>query len=124
MTSRLCLAALLLPCTLATDTRSLSDAAKGLGVYIGTAIGVPNLNDQAYDKLDTQNFDLITAENACKMYSIAKSETVVNTHDCNRLRDIAKSNNQAFRAHNLIWAGPGFRNPSFVNNEKDYAKLE
>ena len=53
MSNRLTLAALLLPCTLASDnvskhhldSRSLADAAKGLGVYIGTAIGVPHLND-------------------------------------------------------------------------------
>ena len=122
MSNRLSLAALLLPCALAadieghhphhpTDTRSLSDAAKGLGVYIGTAIGVPHLNDKSYDALDTKNYNLITAENACKMYSIARSETNFDASNCNKLRDMAKSNNQAFRAHNLVWAGPGFRNP-------------
>jgi GH35 family endo-1,4-beta-xylanase len=93
MINRLSITALLLPCTLASDTPSLAEAAKGLGVYIGSAVGIPHLGDNIYDKLEIQNYNLITAENACKMYSIARSETNFDSSDCNQLRDLAKSNN-------------------------------
>jgi len=44
MISKLSLAALLLPCTLATD--ALYHSAEGLGVYIGTAFNIWRENDK------------------------------------------------------------------------------
>lgn len=54
---------------------TLREAAEGLGVHIGAAIGVPHMHDKEYTALAAAEYDLVTAENACKMNTIARSES-------------------------------------------------
>jgi hypothetical protein len=56
---------------------------------MGTALGLPHMSDHGYVMLDYINYSLITAENACKMYSIAKSETEFDASDCRKLKNSA-----------------------------------
>ena len=53
--------------------QTLKSAADGLGIYMGTAVRVSAWDDAQYLTTVNQEYDLITAENACKMNHIAKS---------------------------------------------------
>ena len=86
------------------------------------------LNDQKYGEIGAKEFDLITAENSCKMMQIAKSYDDLDFDQCKYVAEFAKNNTQAFRAHNLIWAAPAkpghLHNPQFIVDEKNATKLE
>jgi hypothetical protein len=52
---------------------TLKEAAAGLGVYIGTAVTIDGFSDETYMNLVSDEFDLITAENSCKMSLISQN---------------------------------------------------
>lgn len=61
------------------SAKTLKEAADGLGIYMGTAMTVQAMDDQTYMSIIPQEFDLITAENSCKMSLIIKSLGDLNT---------------------------------------------
>ena len=94
--------------TVSTDPLTLKDAAKGLGVYIGSEVGVPyETTDGKYSYMSHEQYNLITAGNACKMNTIATSADTFDFSKCQVLIDYAKKYNLAFRGHNTCWANVG-----------------
>ena len=107
----------------ADDT--LRDVAKRTGVSVGTALNYKYLlANPDYGEKAAKEYDLITAENMCKMNFIAKSYTQYDFTGCKYLVDFAKKNSMKFRGHVLIWGAPDTHNPTFVVNEKNLTKLE
>jgi GH35 family endo-1,4-beta-xylanase len=63
-----------------------------------------------------EEFDLMTQENACKMYTIAPSSaTTFKWDNCDMLLDFAKLNKQIPKFHVIIWAVNG-RSPSYTDS--------
>jgi endo-1,4-beta-xylanase len=109
-------------------SRSLKDAAKGLGLYMGASLKEPNLEKDAYyAHVAPLDYDLTTPGNACKMTTIARAgieEKVWNYSECTKFVEFAKKNKLAMRAHNLVWASVDSRNPAWVNAETNFTQLE
>lgn len=83
----------------------MKEAAKGTGVYIGSAINYLALQaDHDYMKLVTEEVSIMTPENQCKMPQIAKSWTEYNYTACDYMVNFAKKRNIKFRAHFLLSA--------------------
>ena len=130
---------------------TLKEAANGLGIYVGTAMTIKAWDDQTYMSIIPQEFDLITAENSCKMSLIINSlgdimtwfdwnfywETLTGKAEyydwimydyqaCDKLFDFAKKNKMHFRGHAAIWGNVGSTHytPQFIQDETDPAKIE
>jgi endo-1,4-beta-xylanase len=115
---------------------SLREAAGGTGIFIGAAINYNYVSldsshhDDTYASVAAREFNLLTAENGCKMNSIARgfdTEKELDFTKCDAVLEFAQKNGMVMRGHNLIWSNPGQggnHNPKFVNEEKDGAKLE
>ena len=112
------------------DTMTLREAAQATGLHVGAAIGYPHATrDQAYAKMATAEYSLLTAENACKMNSIARTAADPATYDftdCDYLYTFAKDGDMVFRGHNTCWANVGqpYYQPDFIRNETDSTKIE
>jgi GH35 family endo-1,4-beta-xylanase len=104
---------------------TLRDAAQGLGMYVGSAMRYKYWNngaafypldvsrnqgfDSAYKSNAEQEYDLVTAENACKPNQMMKDvdansgQYTLYTDDCTALLSWANRNSMAFRGHALVW---------------------
>lgn len=96
---------------------------------MGAAIGYPHANqDQQYVQVAKKEYDLVTAENVCKMNSIAfgSNPEQFRYQGCDYIYNFAKDGNMAFRGHNTCWANVGqpYYQPEFIRNENDPAKIE
>jgi len=90
----------------------LREAAQKKGIYIGTAINSQHLADSQYTSTAIANFNLATAENACKWGSIARVQGKYNFAACDTIFDFALNKMKGvIRGHNLCW---GNYNPSWV----------
>ncbi len=106
----------------------LREAAKGIErVRIGAASPASLLANatSAYAKTMAQNYDLTTAENACKWGATEKSRGKFSFDECDAVRDFAHNHNMSFRGHNLCW---GHYNPDWLKtlspSEKRTALIE
>lgn len=109
---------------LEADTRSLRRAARGLGVYIGSAMNYWDLkSDNTYNSLGAEQYSLLTAENGCKMVPIWKSYTQYDFTQCDYVISYAEAHDMAVRGHNLIWVTNNYL-PNFVKQEQSAATLE
>ena len=107
------------------EATTLREAAKGTGIYIGTAMNQRMMKmDGAYAKLGAREYSLATEENACKMNGIAHSFTNIDLANCLYTAKYAEDNGMVMRGHTLVWGSAGTHNPAFINNEKDATKLE
>ena len=133
------------------SAKTLKEAANGLGIYMGTAMTIQGWEDSQYTETIIQEFDLITAENSCKMSTIVDTLDDIGTWldfkfywnslflqnifydnlyyhygDCSRLFQFAKSFNLHFRGHATIWGNVGSTHytPQFIQDETDPAKIE
>jgi len=102
---------LLLTLTFAQDT--LRNAALGKHFKIGTATDVGYLNDNQYKTVLAQQYNLVTAENSCKWGATEPARGQFNFAQCDAVANLARTNNQSFRGHNLCW---GAGNPSWLTN--------
>merc|ERR1712032_257826 len=90
------------------DDVGLKEAAKGLGIYVGSAINYWHISgnkvDQAYIDVAKKEYDLLTAVSTCKMKPIAKNWTDFDYTGCDEIMKFAEENDMAFRGHNTLWA--------------------
>ena len=71
---------------------------------MGAAIGFPELNsDATYNKVAGEQYNLGTAENACKWAATEPAKNVYNFTQCDFVYDYAKRHNMTFRVANLCW---------------------
>lgn len=109
------------------DNQGLKDAAKGLGVHIGTAMNywhfAKGMEDWTYINNAKKEYDLITAESNCKMKPIAKSWNNFDYSKCDKVLSFAEQNNMHFRGHAALWAKDPFY-PDFLKWEKSAWKIE
>jgi endo-1,4-beta-xylanase len=91
---------------------TLRSAAKGRGIHMGAAINAGSLsNDGSYKAKASEQYDLVTAENACKWGGIQQKHGVFDFAQCDSIRDFALQSGGVFRGHNLCW---GSYNPSWL----------
>lgn len=102
---------------------SLKDAAFGLNLFLGTAINKNYLDDKQYTSLAKKNYDIITAENACKMHTINYAEGKTSYDGCLNIKKFSEENGMEMRAHNLVWPGTVKNNP-WVNNMTNASDLK
>ena len=77
----------------APKNQTLREAAEKTGVYIGTAMSYGHLkNDTQYGEIAAQEYNLITAENSCKMMQIAKSYDELDFDECKSVVETAQNN--------------------------------
>jgi len=95
---------------------TLRQAAASHGVFIGTATNAGYLADPAdpkYKLVEQAQFDLVTAENACKVGPIHPERDTYDWKGCDSVFDAAEMANQTVRGHNLCWHT---QNPSWLTN--------
>ena len=91
---------------------SLREAATHRGIWIGAAANVGHLqSDPAYGTLLSEQYSLVTAENACKWAGIRPRKEVFDFSSCDKIRNFAHAHSMAFRGHNLCW---GQYNPAWL----------
>ena len=110
----------------ATDTRSLREAANGTGIYVGSSMNYPYLTEDGYYKqVGAQQYNLLTAGNACKMGATWKDYTHYDFTKCDYVITFAEANDMAVRGHNLVWVtDKSTLLPAFVREEKNATTLE
>ena len=75
------------------QNQTLRGAANNTGVYIVGAVSYDYLqNDDKYAQTAAQEFNLITAEDECKMANIAKSYDDLDFSKCKYMIENAKNN--------------------------------
>ncbi len=81
----------------------------------------PFLAGEMPDKeLAASQFNLVVAENECKMGSIYHDENTFDFKAADRLRDFAKANGQDMRWHTLVWHN---QSPQWIFQDKDGNKV-
>lgn len=92
---------------------TLRDAAEGKHFKVGSAANAGRLssNEAQYNNTLAQQYNLITAENACKWGAIQPQQGRFDFGQCDLVRSFAQRNNQVFRGHNLCW---GENNPGWL----------
>lgn len=103
------------------ESTTLRDAAASRGIYVGTAIGKGPLgSDPSYKAVALKEYDLVTAENACKWNGIQHQQGKFDFSGCDFIRDFAlRDAKGVFRGHNLCW---GNYNPSWLTSLNATAK--
>jgi len=97
---------------------TLREAAKD--VQIGVAANTNRFDDPVY--MDRVNeFNLMVAENGCKLVGIQEVRGVYNFTDCDAHYNMAVSLGQKFRGHCLVWHGFG---PGWFYEITDPAEME
>lgn len=101
--------------TYGSEATTLRDAAAKRGIYVGAAVNAGHLGgDSAYKALAQNQYNLVTAENACKWGPIEHQQGKFNFTQCDELRDFAlQTMKGVFRGHNLCW---GHYNPSWLSS--------
>ena len=82
-------------------------------LYMGSALNLRHESDSKYTQTIAREYDIVTAENACKWGSIRPNQWTYNLDDCVNHLKFAIENNQKFRGHNLVW---GVWNPDWLTN--------
>ena len=75
-------------------------------MFIGTALRYSVLNSDAdpeYKTTAAMQYNLVTAENACKWTATEPQQNTFNFKACDAVLQFAKTNNMTFRGHNLCW---------------------
>lgn len=94
----------------------LNSAAVGAGkLYFGTAVDNNDLSDSEYKTLlaNTADFGQITPANSMKWDAIEPSRDQFTYEQGDVIADLAKTNGQKLRCHNLVWYN---QLPSWVSN--------
>ena len=95
-------------------SESLREAGSKRGIFIGTAANYGYMqNDNDYKTTLSKEYNLITAENACKWSATEPSENEFDFSQCDFLYNYSVIYNQTFRGHNLCW---GDWNPNWLTN--------
>ena len=96
-------------------TVPLREAATNRGIFIGASLRIQDLqnNDEQYNKVAGEQYDLTTPGNACKWQATEPHYNVFNFTECDYMHNFAVSKNMTFRGHNLCW---GNSNPSWLLN--------
>lgn len=90
--------------TAALCSETLREGAAKHGIYFGTAINHGMLNDAAYTALAKKQYNLATAENACKWDALEPQQGNFTWSECDDIRDFALNEMKGvFRGHNLCW---------------------
>ena len=92
----------------------LREAARGIARLRIGAAGPASLlanASSAYAKTLARNYDLTTAENACKWGATEAIKGQFSFEKCDVVRDFAHAHNMSFRGHNLCW---GIHNPDWL----------
>ena len=117
--ARLCYAVLLAlaaPCS-CVSSMSLREAAKAKGIFFGTALNTAHITgtasgDADYRQIAEAQYDLVTAENACKWGETEPSQGDFNFDSCEIVRNFTTGQMKGtFRGHNLCW---GNYNPAWL----------
>jgi endo-1,4-beta-xylanase len=120
-----CLSTLALSLHLASGTKdnniTLREAASRRGIFAGAAVNVFHLGDDApYKALAQAQYNLVTAENACKWGETEHQQGKFNFSQCDAIRDFAlETMKGVFRGHNLCW---GNNNPGWLKSLNATAK--
>jgi len=78
---------------------------------VGSAATAGHLSDATYTGVIGTQYNLVTAENACKWGSTEPQRGQFAFSQCDTVSNFAKKYNQTFRGHNLCW---GQSNPSWL----------
>jgi len=92
---------------------TLKKAAEGLGLYVGSAMNYNKAKNGPKNEADlwksvfNQNFDSMTAENACKAQQMITGPDVdssnINLAKCQSMKQSADQQGDVFRGHTLFW---------------------
>ena len=110
------LLALAAPCS-CVSSMSLREAAKAKGIFFGTALNTAHITgtasgDADYRQIAEAQYDLVTAENACKWGETEPSQGDFNFDSCEIVRNFTTGQMKGtFRGHNLCW---GNYNPAWL----------
>ena len=100
--------------TLCDLSKPLREAATERDIFIGTAANYNDLqSDSDYASVLGKQYDLITAENACKWSATEPSKNSFDFKECDYMYNYSLSKNQTFRGHNLCW---GQYNPTWLED--------
>merc|ERR1711924_349718 len=82
-----------------------------------------------YPAASVADYDLITAENVCKMKMIAGDsyDDALDFSACEYMAEYAEANGQVLRGHNLVWGAPASddHNPPFIQgDDNSTAKID
>ena len=80
---------------------------------MGAALNLNHKSDANYTKTAAQQYDVITAENACKWSAMRPTYEDFKLDDCIKHLNFAMTHKQKFRGHNLVW---GAHNPDWLTN--------
>jgi len=101
--------------SLSLAQNTLRGAAQGKHFYVGSAANAGHINSGENQYLTTlaNQYNLITAENACKWGAIQPQQGRFDFSQCDVVRNFAQKSNQTFRGHNLCW---GEYNPNWLTS--------
>ena len=80
---------------------------------MGSALNLRHISDSSYSQTIAREYDIVTAENACKWGPIRPNKWTYNLDDCVNHLKYAIAHDQKFRGHNLVW---GVWNPDWLTN--------
>lgn len=87
-----------------TGSRPLRELARRNGLFIGTAVDMDALaNDATYRRRVATEFNSVTAENVMKWETIEPQPGQLNFGPADELVDFARRNGQRVRGHTLLW---------------------
>lgn len=88
----------------ASEKPALRDLAAAKSKGIGAAVDVKALqNDPVYAQILTQQFNVLTPENALKMDWVQKKRGQFDFRAGDMLADLAQKNGMTFKGHTLVW---------------------
>src|ERR1035441_8097435 len=87
----------------AAEGPALRELAQQRGFSIGAAVAMPLLDDAAYRKTLSREFNLCVAENAFKMESFRPARDKFDFRQLDRLCAFAQTNRMKLRGHTLVW---------------------
>ncbi|GAA5200071.1 endo-1,4-beta-xylanase [Rugosimonospora acidiphila] len=105
---------------------SLRTLAAGVGLRIGTAVNMDELNvDTTYTGIVAGQFNTVTAENVMKWDAIEPSQGTHNYGPADQLVAFAKAHGQLVRGHTLLWHNqiPSWLTTGVTNGTIDNAAL-
>lgn len=85
---------------------TLREAAEDTDKLIGAVANYKYLTagDSLYNATLAAQFDLLTAENGCKLSQVGKKEGTLQWEKCDEALAFAQANDMKFKFHNIIWA--------------------
>eukprot|EP01084_Bolivina_argentea_P264688 448459_1 len=94
-----------------------------LGIFVGSALNAGTLkSDSKYASMGAEQYNLVTAENACKFGPTEPEKDKFDFTKCDEVYNFAVAHSMTFRGHNTCW---GNDNPSWLTNGNyDSSELE